>query len=243
MMKKHETMTKKAVSILLLIVALTTVGCKKDDTPSTVSVSGVTVSPTALRLKVGETTVIKATVLPADATNKEVSWLSSDPAIATVSPTGEVRGIAPGKVTVTAITKDGAKMAGCDVRIKSIVTEEFAALVQKVTTAETVLSTLRQEFDDLKKSTQGAKDKAQALKALIDKISEHRNSLTALLDEVKAETDDLHPEEVTTLTEKISALTGDITTLMNDVEAYKTKIDKMIKAGKGNISDVEIIKL
>lgn len=73
MMKKHETMTKKAVSILLLIVALTTVGCKKDDTPSTVSVSGVTVSPTALRLKIGETTVIKATVLPADATNKEAS--------------------------------------------------------------------------------------------------------------------------------------------------------------------------
>lgn len=242
MMKRHETMIKTTVSTLLLIVIMTMAGCKKNESP-TVSVSDISVSPTALSMKIGETVVIKATIAPADATNKEVSWLSSEPSIATVDQTGAVRGLTSGKVTITAISKDGAKTASCTVKVRPEVTEAFTELSQKVSTAESALTALREELASLKTSTQSVKDKAEAVKALITRLTEQRNGLTALADEVKSKSDDLHPEEVTRLTEKLSALTNDGATLADEVQAYKTKLDKMLRDGKGSVSDVEIIQL
>ena len=51
---------------------------------------------------VGDTATLTAAVLPADATNKAVSWSSSNTAVATVSSDGIVTAVAPGKATITA---------------------------------------------------------------------------------------------------------------------------------------------
>ncbi|WP_169088394.1 chitobiase/beta-hexosaminidase C-terminal domain-containing protein [Paenibacillus sp. PL91] len=90
------------------------------------AVTGVTLSETSLNLVKGEQSTLLATIAPADATNKGVEWSTSDPAIATVSSTGEVTAVALGKATITATTKDGGFKAattvtvtGPQVRLKS----------------------------------------------------------------------------------------------------------------------------
>jgi uncharacterized protein YjdB len=80
-------------------------------TPGNVAVTGVSVSPTSASLSVGATQQLTATVSPANATNKNVSWASSNAAVATVSASGLVTGIAAGTATITATTQDGAKTA------------------------------------------------------------------------------------------------------------------------------------
>ena len=86
--------------------------------PATVAVTGVTVAPAALTLEVGQTGALTATVAPATATNKAVTWTSSAPAIATVDASGTVKGIAPGTATITVKTADGGKTATCAVTVK-----------------------------------------------------------------------------------------------------------------------------
>ena len=95
---------------------------------ATVAVTGVTVAPATLTLEVGQTGALTATVAPATATNKAVTWTSSAPAIATVDASGTVKGIAPGTATITVKTADGGKTATCAVTVK-----EAAAPAVKVT--------------------------------------------------------------------------------------------------------------
>ena len=88
---------------------------------ATVAVTGVTVAPAALTLEVGQTGALTATVAPATATNKAVTWTSSAPAIATVDASGTVKGIAPGTATITVKTADGGKTATCAITVKAAV--------------------------------------------------------------------------------------------------------------------------
>ena len=87
--------------------------------PATVAVTGVTVAPATLTLEVGQTGALTATVAPATATNKAVTWTSSVPAIATVDASGTVKGIATGTATITVKTADGGKTATCAVTVKA----------------------------------------------------------------------------------------------------------------------------
>lgn len=78
-------------------------------------VTGVTLNKSSLNLGVGGSEVLSATVLPADATNKQVTWLSSTPSIATVSQSGVVTGVKEGTTQISVITADGSKTAICSV--------------------------------------------------------------------------------------------------------------------------------
>lgn len=82
-----------------------------------IAVTGVTLSSTSLNLHVDENTALTAVVAPENATNKAVTWTSSDSTIAAVDQNGKVTGIAPGNATITATTADGAKTATCGVTI------------------------------------------------------------------------------------------------------------------------------
>jgi hypothetical protein len=100
-----------------LLSALLVAACtpKKTDIP----VTGVTLSPSALELKVGDSKTLTATVAPDDATNKEVEWSSSDKTMSVIAlQDGLVRAIAKGSATVTVRTVDGGKTATCSVTVK-----------------------------------------------------------------------------------------------------------------------------
>ena len=81
-----------------------------------VVVSGISLNITNSSIGKGETMTLIANVLPIDATNKKVNWLSSDESIATVS-NGVVVGIKEGVTTITATTVDGAYSASCTVTV------------------------------------------------------------------------------------------------------------------------------
>ena len=81
----------------------------------TIAVTGVAVAPTTLALAAGATQQLTATVSPSTATNKSVTWSSSNTAVATVSSTGVVTALASGTATITARTVDGDKTANASV--------------------------------------------------------------------------------------------------------------------------------
>lgn len=87
-------------------------------TPSTVAVTNVKIEATKTTIKVGETTILKAVVEPTTATNKKVTWSSSDDKVATIDSNGQVKGIKEGEATITATTEDGNKKATLKITIE-----------------------------------------------------------------------------------------------------------------------------
>jgi O-glycosyl hydrolase len=90
-----------------------------------VAVTGVTMSPTSATVGVGSTTQLSATVAPSTATNKAVTWTSSNTAIATVNSSGVVTGVAVGTATITVKTTDGNKTATCAITVTAAPTSSF----------------------------------------------------------------------------------------------------------------------
>ena len=80
---------------------------------TTVAVTGVKLAYKDLTLKIGTSFTLVASVEPANATDKAVTWMSSNDAVATVSAKGEVLAKAEGKADITVTTTDGGHTATC----------------------------------------------------------------------------------------------------------------------------------
>lgn len=89
--------------------------------PATVDVEKVELDKTTLELEVEGTATLKATVTPEDATDKTVTWTSSDEAVVTVKD-GEVTAVKAGTATITA--KAGEKTAECKVTVTEPAADE-----------------------------------------------------------------------------------------------------------------------
>ena len=92
---------------------------EKLNTGQIVGVSGITLNKTALNLTIGASESLVATISPSNATNKDVEWTSSNTNVATVDTTGKVTGVSAGSATITVKTKDGSKVATCNVTVKN----------------------------------------------------------------------------------------------------------------------------
>jgi hypothetical protein len=83
-----------------------------------IPVANVSVEPASLDLAINGDKTLVATVSPANAANRNVTWTSLDPEIAIVDKkTGWVRGRAKGETVITATTENGAKTATCTVNV------------------------------------------------------------------------------------------------------------------------------
>jgi uncharacterized protein YjdB len=80
-------------------------------------VTGVSLDKSSISIGRQVTKQLTATITPANATNKNVAWSSSNTAVATVSTTGLITGIGVGTAVITATTSDGAKTAMCTVAV------------------------------------------------------------------------------------------------------------------------------
>ena len=86
--------------------------------PASVPVTGVKLNKDSLTLQEKGSDTLTATVEPADATNQDVIWKSSDTSIATVDANGKVTAISAGSATITATAADGSgKSASCSVTV------------------------------------------------------------------------------------------------------------------------------
>ena len=86
-------------------------------TVKAILITDITLSQSSIKLKTGNTLTIEATINPEDATNKEVTWKSSDVKVATVAD-GVVTAVAPGTATITCAAMDGSNVkATCEVTV------------------------------------------------------------------------------------------------------------------------------
>ena len=92
-----------------------TASCQLTVTSATVLATGISLNKSSSIINVGSTESLLATVSPANATNKAVTWTSSDPNVATIQPTGSKTAMviakALGTATITATTTDGTNLS------------------------------------------------------------------------------------------------------------------------------------
>lgn len=118
-----KTMKTMKLALMCMATALLMISCGSDDpvdpvTPdNSVSVTDITLDKSDLALIIGATEALTATVSPDNATDKNVTWSSSAPAIAEVDAEGKVTGKAEGTAVIIATTVDGGKTATCNVTV------------------------------------------------------------------------------------------------------------------------------
>ena len=104
---------KKIIALAALIALF--VGCKKDDKPTTVELKGITLSEASISIEKGGSKPLSVIFNPSNASDKPtVTWLSSNPAVATVSD-GIVTGVGAGQADISA--KAGNFNASCKVTV------------------------------------------------------------------------------------------------------------------------------
>lgn len=85
--------------------------------PSTVEVTEIKINEDIENIEVGESRILTTTIMPSNASDKSITWKSSDESIATVTSYGTVKAIKPGIVTITATSSNG-KTSTVEINIK-----------------------------------------------------------------------------------------------------------------------------
>ena len=110
-MREFVSRLSEVLAAVALIGAMAACGPKEDPV---VAVTGITLNPSSVSLEVGGTVSLSATVTPSNATDKSVTWSSSNAGVASVAG-GVVTAVAEGSATVTATA--GGKSAKCEVKV------------------------------------------------------------------------------------------------------------------------------
>ena len=95
-----------------------TAACKVTVNAKVYPVESVSLDRTSVELTEGDEITLNATVKPDNATNKNVTWSSSDESVIKVID-GKVTALIPGSAVITVKTEDGSKTATCEVTVKA----------------------------------------------------------------------------------------------------------------------------
>lgn len=135
--------------------------------PCTVQVymNGCVLNKKSLTISINTSKKLKATVYPLDATNKTVTWKSSNTKVAKVSSTGKVTGVGVGKATITATAAIGGVVGKCEVKV--VIPVEKVTLNKKKKTLAvgktyTLKATIAPSDATIKKVTWKSSDKTVA---------------------------------------------------------------------------------
>ena len=119
-----QTGTVTGVSAGMAIITVTTADGGRTATSTVtvapIPVTGVTLDRNSVSLIVGATDTLTATVTPANATNRDVEWYSTAPAVASVSSSGIVIGNSVGTATIRVTTLDGGRIASSTVTVNPV---------------------------------------------------------------------------------------------------------------------------
>lgn len=146
-----ENGTVKGESVGVTVIRLTDASNKiylYPDASCAVSVHEPTVSVTGLSIGKASTTIsvngveeLNYTVVPANASNKNVTWNSNDISVVTVDGNGKITGIAAGKATVTVSSEDGQFTSSCAVTVQEQTVPATGITLDKATLTVIVNST------------------------------------------------------------------------------------------------------
>jgi uncharacterized repeat protein (TIGR02543 family) len=109
---------KAALAPILIMTVLLTAGCPLPEAiQPAVRATAVSLNKNTTTIKIGDTDLLTASVLPVNSSNLNVTWKSNTPVVATVSAAGLVTGVAAGTATVTVTTTDGGFTAVCAITV------------------------------------------------------------------------------------------------------------------------------
>ena len=107
-----------------------TVNVTKDSTPITsVPVTGVSLNRVTLVVPLGGSSTLSAIFTPSTATNKNVTWSSSNTSVATVNGSGVVTAVSLGTTKITVKTDDGGYTADCTATVKIVIVDGSGATI------------------------------------------------------------------------------------------------------------------
>lgn len=167
----------------------------------TVSLKGISLNKSSLTIKEKSAENLYINYAPGNATNKKVTWKSSNTSIVTVDNQGKVTGVKPGSATITVISNDGGHVSTCKVTVESISKKvESISLDKKEATMKqeeklTLKATINPSYAENKNITWESSDKSIA--------TVKNGEITAVSPgkvEIKAITEDGNKEAVCTIT-------------------------------------------
>ena len=113
-----NSMVKQIVTALSVMFLF---ACKE-----TIPIESVTVEPSSLLMAVGESSVLKATVLPEQASIKTVRWsVTEGSEVVSVDENGKVTALKDGRAVVTAVGTDSEKSGNCTVTVESSIKDKI----------------------------------------------------------------------------------------------------------------------
>ena len=196
----------------------------------TIHVTGIELDEHSITLQNGETATLTYTISPLDATNKDVTWKSSDSNVAVVKGTSSEKStgsaIVTAKTTGTAIvtvtTDDGDKTAECKVTVTEAGEEaELAQAIEAAEEAIAALPTVEEVKVEDKEAVANAKALVEAVKALDAEAVVEGEEVIVELEAKIAELEEAATKELTV--ESVSAI--------NDLKAKTVTIEgKVVKA-------------
>ncbi len=125
--KKKNRQIKFIYVLMIIVVLCLTIGVVASNSNTTmnnaVGVKSVKLNKTSVSIKVGSSVALSATITPSNATNKKVTWTSSNTKVAKVDSKGKVTGTGTGIATITA-TVGGKKVTSKVVSTGYIITQD-----------------------------------------------------------------------------------------------------------------------
>lgn len=113
-----------------------------------IPVTGISLTESTLTILEGNKHTLFATITPSNATNRSITWTTSDNTVATVDSAGEISAVGVGNATITATTVDGGFTATCSVTVERNTIEVTGVSLNKNSTTiqagntETLTATL-----------------------------------------------------------------------------------------------------
>ena len=117
---KIKGLKEGTVTITVISPNGKTAKCTVTVTKKSIKVDKIILNPTEMNLKVGDIEQVSLSVSPKNATERDITWSTSDKSIATVDENGIIKALKSGKVTITAKTKDGNVKATVSVIVEDI---------------------------------------------------------------------------------------------------------------------------
>lgn len=178
----------------------------KDTTVTNVPVTGITLNPTEAAINKGNKHILlMATIEPKNATNKNVTYSSSNEDVAVVDENGLVVGVASGEAVITATTEDGSFTAQCTVTVDLGELEEAQkTLAAAVASADAIVNAGKGDYtDDSWNALMAAYANAAKTSLSLEDMKKYAEELQKAIDGLKKQ----QPHDV--ITDDLSSAIGD----------------------------------
>ncbi len=182
--------------------------------PATVPVTGVIISDSKLNLDIGDSKTLIATVVPSNATERSVTWSSSDDTIVSVAD-GVIKAVGSGTATITVTTADGGFTATC---VVSVNPETY--VIQPSTSGQVTKDAIDQAIASVNAYKEQGLKQDVIISVTGDTVTMPADSAKELLDLVSKVTIGLSKGSVTVSKDSIPGLqtSDDLTIVIQDTE-------------------------